>query len=477
MYDIKKLIKIFKSAIIETIMENNIENTNSVKLNKGIKPVTVLALTFLLLILVGTILLYLPVSHKEGMSVSLVRAFFTATSAVCVTGLTIANTYATFSVFGQVVIILLIQLGGLGLMTIATLIFIFAGKRITLKERLILQEAYSSSELQGLVKLTKKIVKYTLLIEGMGAILLSLSFVPKYGLLRGLWSSVFISISAFCNAGFDILGPDSLTGYASAPLVLIPVMLLIICGGIGFFVITDVVEKNKEQRTLKMHTKLVLSMTTALILIGASFYFIVEFNNPTTIGNMTVFDKIINSLFQSVSTRTAGFNTFPQLTLSEGSQTMTNALMFIGASPGGTGGGIKTTTFFLLIVIVINGARGNEEITTFKKTVKMKTALRVVAIVSIGLLVITIATSLIHSAEVVYRSKIAYSSILFECFSAYGTVGLSHGITSNLSNFSLIVLSIVMFIGRLGSLILGLVFAPKNQNVHIKYAEFNVTVG
>ncbi|MEG1805726.1 MAG: potassium transporter TrkG, partial [Clostridia bacterium] len=288
-------------------------STNLQHKKRALRPTSFIALTFLVLIMIGTVLLTLPVSHNSGEFFPFVKAMFTATSAVCVTGLAVADTLTEFSFFGQVVIILLIQLGGLGLMTIATLLFIIAGKRITLKERLILQEAYSQTDLSGLVRLTLKIAKYAFTLEGIGALILALCFFKDYGFLQGLWMGIFHSISSFCNAGFDLVGMgNSLVTLYDRPVIILTTSLLIILGGIGFMVINDFFVHKKEHRKFSLHTKVALFMTAFLLTFGTVGYCFLEWNNPNTMGNMSFLNKILSAFFQSVTARTAGFNSIPQ---------------------------------------------------------------------------------------------------------------------------------------------------------------------
>lgn len=445
---------------------------------RGLRPASFIALTFLALISIGTLLLSFPIAHNSGEFFPVVKSFFTATSAVCVTGLSIADTLTEFTFFGQLVILILIQLGGLGLMTIATLLFIIAGKRITLKERLILQEAYSQTDLSGLVRLTLKIAQYAFALEGIGAVILTICFIPEFGFFGGLWKGIFHSISAFCNAGFDILGTGaSLTTYYNRPIILFTISTLIVLGGIGFMVINDFFMHKKEHRHYSLHTKVAIVATAFLILFGTLSFLLFEYNNPLTIGNMTFLEKLLSSFFQSVTSRTAGFNTISQGDLTVSSSILTNILMFIGASPGGTGGGIKTTTFFVVVSMFVAGARGKEDIVAFKHSIKFKTALKSFSILVIGLIIVFLTSSTVFYIEKFAGTGLDYSSVLFEAFSAFGTVGLSTGITPSLTNASLIVIAVCMYLGRLGALILGLLVAGKGHPLLIKYSDWRIIVG
>ena len=461
-------------------MENSIRK-NSPKfkgLKRGMKPATLVSATFLILIGIGTLLLYLPISHNEGQNFSLVQSFFTATSAVCVTGLVVADTFTQFSFFGQLVIILLIQAGGLGLMTLATLFFIFAGKKITLKERLVLQEAYSQDDLSGLVRLTIKIVKYAFVIEGIGALILSLCFIGDFGFIQGVWKGIFHSISAFCNAGFDLIGlGNSLTSYYNNPIVLFTIMSLIVLGGIGFCVIIDCLGHKREKRRVLLHTKVALTMTAILIVLGTFVFLIAEWDNTKTIGNMNFFEKLLSSLFQSVTTRTAGFNTIDQGALTPTSIGFSNLLMFIGASPGGTGGGIKTTTFFVVLLMFVAGARGREDIVAYKHSIKFKNALKAFSIMVSAAVIVVVTSMLVYNFEILSGNPLLFDDVMFEAFSAFGTVGLSTGITPSLSDASLITISVTMYLGRIGALLLAVMFVGRNNLATIKYSDYRLIIG
>lgn len=454
-------------------MNNSIKNRRRAKL----QPVFIIAGTFLILIVFGTFLLSLPIAHKSATAFPFVKSLFTATSAVCVTGLVVADTFAEFSIFGQIVLIFLIQCGGLGLMTIATIMLVAVGKKITLRERLILQQQYGQNDLSGLVKMVIHICKYTFSIELVGIVLLAFDFIPRFGFSSGLWKAVFHSISAFCNAGFDIFGTGSLTTFSSNPFVLITVMLLIILGGLGFAVIANMLETFNSNKKLNLFSKTVLKITGTLIIFGTIFFAVFEWNNPLTIGNMSVFDKIINALFQSVTPRTAGFNSIDQGSLTPISVILTNFLMFIGASSGGTGGGIKITTAFLLVLMFVSGMKSDNSLIFKEKQIPARTAFRAFAIMIFTLFIVFAVSAAILAFEISQGHSILYSDILFESFSALGTVGLSRGITSSLCYGSLITLSIGMFVGRLGSLSISLLIILSNKTRNIKYTEYNFTIG
>ena len=330
--------------------------------NIKLKGVQILALGFILVILIGALLLTLPIATTSGESTNFLDALFTSTSAVCVTGLIVVDTGTYWNMFGQTVIMILIEIGGLGFMSFTTLIAIILGKKITLRERLILQDAMNTFNIQGLVKMVKYVLVFTVSVQFFGALLLSTQFVPQYGIAKGMFYSIFHSISAFCNAGFDILGNfSSLTSYNSNVVVIMVISALIIIGGLGFTVWSELYN-SKSLRKVSLHSKMVILMTTILVLGGTVLMFLFEHNNVNTISNMSFIDKVMNSFFASVTPRTAGFNSIPTDGMTTAGQFLTIILMFIGGSPGSTAGGIKTTTIGILIVTVICVIRGREDL-------------------------------------------------------------------------------------------------------------------
>ena len=463
-----------------------IENTTQedTKKTKPIKPARILVLGFLLVLILGTVALKLPISSVEGKSISWVDAFFTSTSAVCVTGLVVVNTAAQWSLFGKCVILALIQIGGLGFMAFTTLIFMIMGRKITLKERLVIQEALNQSTLSGMVKLTRRILLGTFLVEGIGAFLLCFRFIPQYGLQKGIFFSVFHSVSAFCNAGFDIIG-NSLESYTGDLLVNFIIMALIILGGLGFVVWMDLLElfRNRWREGLSwrrcfsklhLHSKLVLVISASLILLGFLFFLIVEWGNPETLGGLGAKDKVLGALFQSVSTRTAGFNSISQGGLNESSKFMSIILMFIGGSSGGTAGGIKTVTMAVLVITVISVVRGKRYTEVFGRRIGEETIRKTMAVFGISLTLVVSVTMVLNLFE-----SANFISLLFETASAFGTVGLSVGITDSLRIGTKCVLAFTMFAGRLGPMTMAVAFTAnlKNNDTHIKPAEENVMVG
>ena len=460
---------------------------NDNKLNKTKAKITstrTIFLGFLVVILLGSVILSTPIANADGKWLFYVDSFFTATSAVCVTGLVVVDTANQFSLFGEIVILFLIQIGGLGFMTFATLIFIMVGRKIGLTERLAIKESMASFSLQGMVKLIKIVALITIVIEGIGAILLSITFIPEYGLGHGIYMSIFHSISAFCNAGFDILGTSAnpYQGYsifATNVMACLPLMMLIVIGGLGFAVVGDIISKHKWGK-FGIHTRVVLVVSGVLIMVGATFYLISEYNNPLTMGNMNFGQKLLASLFQSITTRTAGFSTISQVDMNDSSKLFTQIMMFIGASPGSTGGGVKTTVFFVVLMALASNLQGKENVVISKRHIPQKRILRATAILFFGLIVVLSSSILLMIAET-GKAGMDYSSILFEVGSAFGTVGLTTGITSNLSIFSKIVLCITMFLGRVGPLTVGYAIIEKNLSTgvqnNIKYPEAKILLG
>ena len=437
-------------------------------------PAIRIALSFAIVILIGTILFLLPISSPQGKQMTFLQSLFTSTSSVCVTGLNVINPSFDLSVFGQIMLLILVQIGGLGLMTLASMLLIILGKKITLQDRLTLTESFNQEELSGIVKLTKKIIIYTAVIELFGAVFLSFSFVPKYGAV-GLYYAIFHSISAFCNAGMVIL-PDPMTGFQSDVVMNLSVMLLIFLGGIGFSVLTDVVKSKKPSKFL-FHTKMVLLASFSLILMTALSVFFLEFHNQSTMGNLSFGKKIMASFFQAVTLRTAGFNTIEQSGMTYGSKVLSMLNMFIGASPGSTGGGIKTTTFVVLLFTLISGVTSSDkEIVIRGRSVTQRTLMRVILLVTFSCLINFIFLFMISIAE--GGSGISVDALLFEVLSAYNTVGLSYGITPQLTHISQIFIIILMFTGRLGGIVLTLLFLRKNNDpLTIKYPDMHIMVG
>jgi trk system potassium uptake protein TrkH len=450
---------------------------------RKLKPVQVIALGFIGMILIGGILLTMPIATKNGQSIGFLNALFTSTSAVCVTGLVVVDTGTTFSIFGQVVILILIQAGGLGFMTITTLIFLLVGKKISLKERMIIRDSLNENDLSGMVKMIQRILMVTFIAEFIGASLLATRFIPIYGILKGIYFSVFHAVSAFCNAGFDLIGGfRSFTMFANDPAINITIMALIILGGIGFVVILDVARKIKStKRTrLSLHTKIVLLMTASLIIIGALLFFLLESGNPNTIGSseLTTGGKVLASFFQSVTPRTAGFNTIDQNSMGIAAKFLTMIFMFIGASPASAGGGIKTTTAATIMFLVYSIIRGKKDVNIMGKRIDRNVILRAIAILVLSIAVVFIMTFILFITET-QGNGFNFESIMFEVFSAFGTVGLSSGITPMLSVIGKVIIIITMYGGRIGLLTLMLAVTSRlyREDSKLKFPEDRFMVG
>ncbi|MCX7883687.1 MAG: TrkH family potassium uptake protein [Caloramator sp.] len=439
-----------------------------------LEPVQILALGFAAVILIGAILLSLPISSVEGKFTPFIDCLFTSTSAVCVTGLVTLDTGTYWSTFGQIIIMILIETGGLGFMTFATFFAVLLGRRISLRERLIMQEAYNAFNIQGMVKLMLYVMGITFAIEGVGAIILMTQFIPQYGLSKGIYYGIFHSVSAFCNAGFDLIGGfKSLTPYAENITINLTICALIVIGGIGFAVITEVIN-NRGLKRLSLHTKVVLTTTALLIVSGAVLFFLFEYSNPKTMGALSFKGKILASIFASVTPRTAGFNTISTSDMTTAGKFLTIILMFIGASPGSTGGGIKTSTFTLLFMTVISVIRGREDTEIFKKRIGRSLVYRALAIIIIAFGLVILTTMILSITQ-----DGDFVEFLYESTSAFGTVGLSLGLTTRLNIIGKIIIILTMYSGRVGPLTLTLAFARKAQitNSNIKYPEDKLLVG
>jgi trk system potassium uptake protein TrkH len=448
---------------------------------KKFTPVQLVVLSFLAVIITGAILLMLPYSSASNRFTDPITAIFTATSATCVTGLVVVDIGTHWSLFGQIVILLLIQIGGLGYMTISTFFLIFSNRKITLRQRFMLKEGLNVYKLTGIISFAKTIFFTVLFFEGLGAVALSIRFLKDYTLLKSAWMGVFHTVSAFCNAGFDIVGNfKSFTGYANDMTINLTVMTLIVFGGIGFYVIWEISNKikdhfvSKERKKLSLHSKLVLRITAMLIIASAVFILLLEWNNPKTLGVLPLRGKILASFFQSITTRTAGFSTLNIGSMTQATLLGMIILMFIGGSPGGTAGGIKTTTFTVVMLLLLSAYREKMAITTNGRTVKLSIARRAVFIMGFAIFIILLATFLILVAQ---GQKFNFFQVLFEVTSAFGTVGLTTGITPNLSNFSRIVIIATMFIGRVGPLSFILSFVTRKELIRPEYPEEEVVVG
>ncbi len=444
---------------------------------------------FFVIIMIGAFVLMLPISSATGQVTDFVTALFTSTSAVCVTGLVVVETYAHWSVFGKTVILMLIQIGGIGFMSLVTIISIVVGKKITLKERLAIQQAFNLDGLEGLVKLVKNVFKVTFCFEFVAAIILTFKFfftdVYEYTLIEAMGLGIFHSISAFCNAGFAILPGESLIPFKTDVLVNVVISTLIIVGGLGVAVWQDVarVVKNwKKKRTMKqrfnsftLHSKMALITTAVLLVFGFLVFLAIEFNNSKTIGNESFGDKTIMAMFYSVTLRTAGFNTFALADLNPASKFLSVIFMLIGGSPGGTAGGMKTVTFFTVIVIVINTIKGNDQIVIFNKKIPPALFNKALTIIIVYLTIFLTATILL----LIDMPDAKPLDITYEVASALATVGVTANITPYLSVFGQFVIMICMFIGRLGPITLAVaLLARQNENHNVlDYPEEKVMLG
>lgn len=429
-------------------------------------------LGFALIILLGSLLLMLPISSAAGETLPFVDALFTATSATCVTGLVVVDTGTYFSTFGQIVIMLLIQVGGLGFMTMATLFSLVLKRKISLKDRLILQEAMNQNTMEGIVRLIRKVLLYSLVIESCAALLFAIRWAFDMPLGRALYFGVFHAVSMFNNAGFDLFGEyRSLTLYVADPLVNFVAMFLIVSGGIGFIVLSDIIDF-RRRRKLSLHSKVVLSMTSALIVVGALVIFIFEFTNPRTLAPLGWGGKFWAALFQSVTPRTAGANTVDIGELRQASQFFMIILMFIGASPSSTGGGIKTTTFTILVGAVISMIRGQSDLVLFRYRMAQERIFKAVTITMLALFLVVAVAMVLSTTE-----DASFLSILFETTSAFGTVGLTMGLTGKLTVIGKILISFTMFAGRLGPLTLAYALGPKKGKELYRHPEGKMIIG
>jgi len=438
---------------------------------------SILTLGFLALILLGTVLLALPIAAKSGQSIGLFDSLFTSTSAVCVTGLVVVDTGTTFSLFGQFVLIVLIQVGGLGFMVFATMLMVMLGRRLSIRGRMLIRESMNTSSLSDLGSLTMLYLLLSLTIELVGAVTLCFRFVPLYGWKHGTWMALFHSVSAFCNAGFDLFGNyASLTAFSGDPLVLLTVASLIILGGLGFSVILETARNRQGFRNLSLHTRIVLMTTLVLLLAGTVFYWIVERTNAETLAGCSEGEKILNAFFQSVTMRTAGFNSFDLSGFRDGSKLFSSLLMIIGASPASTGGGIKTTTIATLTLLMLSVVRGESEVNVARRRLSDDISRRALTVSVLFLTTLLTGTLIISLIE---NGRFPLEDILFEASSAMGTVGVSAIGTPNLSSASRAVLLPMMFLGRVGPLTLAVAVAKRQGGIRTasKYPEEKIMIG
>ena len=436
----------------------------------------IIALMFLLIILLGTLLLSLPVASRNGQSCGFVPALFTATSSTCVTGLVLFDTWTQWSGFGQVVIICLIELGGLGFMTAASFVIFLLRKKVGVKERMLMAQALSTSDMDGVVRLQKWVLIGSLLIQLTGALVLFFHFLPAYGWENAAKWGVFHAISAFCNAGFDIFGcmqpSASVMVFQNDPVVLLTLSALVILGGLGFFVWEEVVTI-RSWKKFSVYTKLVLLVSGVLLVGGAVGFCLMEWNNPATLGAMSVPDKILNGFFQSVTLRTAGFASVDQGALTDGSKGLSLLLMLVGGSSGSTAGGAKTVTLLVLVLFIVSRARGKSSVCVFKRTIPNSQVMDAMTIVSI-----MVFLSLFGAIFISATSPVGFTDSLYEAVSALATVGLSSVGTANLSLSAQILIIIYMYFGRVGVLTLSLGFLMGNEaEDRFRYAHTSLLIG
>lgn len=443
-------------------------------MKQRLSRVQTIALGFLLIIAVGTILLMLPISSKNGEVTGFLNALFTATSSTCVTGLVVVDTYTHWSLFGQAVILLLIQIGGLGFITIGVFFSIFLKRRIGLKERNLIQESMNTLQIGGTVRLVLKIVRYTVIFEVVGALLLMIRFIPQFGIAEGIWYGIFHSISAFCNAGFDLMGKmepySSLLLYTDDILVNVVIMALIIIGGIGFIVWDDISIHRWKIKEYMLHTKIVLAMTFVLIVLGSICFYLLEYQNLTALDTK---GQVLASVFGAVTPRTAGFNTIDTGAYTEGTRMLTVMLMFIGGSPGSTAGGIKTTTMVVILLYVWSTLRNKSGLNIFGRRMDEDSIKKAATVFFINLLLAAIFCLAMAGME----PCLPLSDIFMEVFSAIGTVGISTGITRDVTLASKYMLIFLMYCGRIGSMSFALLFTEKTHSAPVKLPVERITIG
>lgn len=433
-----------------------------------------IAIGFFIIIIVGTFLLTLPISGRRGEWTNPVDALFTATSATCVTGLAVFDTYQYWSVFGQIVIITLIQIGGLGFITFGVGFSIFFKQRIGLARRNLIQESVSALKLAGVVKLVRKIIIGTAIFEGIGAVVLAIRFIPKMGFVVGIYNAVFHSISAFCNAGFDLMGRyeeySSLTAYSGDIVINITIMLLIIIGGLGFIVWDDIWHNRLKFRKYSLHSKIVIISTTVLVFGGAILFGIFEHNN--TMAGMNPVETVLASLFASVTTRTAGFNTIDLGAMTQSSKLLTDVLMFIGGSPGSTAGGIKTTSIVVMICYIGANLNGIQGVNILGRRISEEDVKKASVVMGINMGIAVVALIAITAVQ-----PFNMDDLLLEVFSAIGTVGLSTGLTRQLTTFSKLVIIFLMYCGRIGSTTFATSFIGNKRRAPVQYPVEHINVG
>lgn len=458
------------------------------KKTKNYSSVRRIGFSFFMVIFIGSVLLTMPFSNQSGQITGYIDHLFTATSATCVTGLVSVVPCQQYTLIGQIIILLLIQIGGLGFLTLMSLMYVLMRKKLSFSNKLVMQEALNTDSLKDLSKYIKSVIKYTIFFEGIGALCLMMVFIPEFGIVKGFYFGVFHSISAFCNAGFDILGSQSLCQYVGNIWINMVISGLIIAGGLGFVVWIDLSTVWKKYKTtykrfklkkfissLTLHTKIVLIMTSILILTGMAGTFILEYSNPDTLGQLPMEEKILASYFQSVTLRTAGFASIDMASLNNATKFLMAAIMFIGGSPAGTAGGIKTVTFAIIVLYIRALRKGENQVHCLNKTISEPIVKRSLTIVLISFSIALTGLFLLS----VFENK-DFIDLLFEVFSAFATVGLSAGVTPLLTTMGKIVVIILMYIGRIGPITMVLIFARKynlKKGKDINYVEERVLIG
>ncbi len=451
---------------------------------KELSAAQIIPIGFLLMIALGTGLLSLPFATASGQRAPFLTALFTSTTSVCVTGLVVVDTFSYWSLFGKAVILMLIQIGGLGILAVSASLIMLLHKSFSIRGRAMLRDSFDLDSLHGVLPFLRRVVLGVLTVEGIGAVLYAIAFVPRFGFARGIWYAVFHAISAFCNAGLDLIGPDSFQPFHDSPYVLLVTMALIIFGGLGYIVWFDTFSTARESvrrrfgvrwffRHLSEHTKLVLSATAFLIVFGAGATLLLEMRNPLTLGALPWGERILNAVFQSVTYRTAGFAAIPQSGLSDGSVLFGTVMMFIGGSPMGTAGGVKTVTLAVLLLSALSYVRGHADTVVFRRRIEQSLVKKAAAILSFSLLLSLLSSVLLSAAD-----GVPLTDAVFEVFSATGTVGLSRGITPQLSVFGRILIILCMYLGRIGPISLALFFhTDLSGGKNIRYAQGRYFVG
>ena len=443
---------------------------------RGMNATRFVAFSFAGIILLGALLLTLPIASKDGQSAGFFTGLFTATSATCVTGLILVDTGIHWSLFGQVVIAVLLQIGGLGLMTIMSIFSLIIGRRIGLSERLIMVSTLNLNEMEGVVRVVRHALIGTFAIEGVGAILMAARYIPRLGLAHGLWAGIFQAISAFCNGGFDVIGErygafSSLAGVNDDPVILLTTGALIVIGGLGFFVWEDVLQ-SRCWKKLSLYSKLVLSMTAVLIVGGTAFVLLAEYHNPATLGDMPLWQKVLNALFQSITLRTAGFDSIGQGGMTDETKAVSIMLMLIGGSSGSTAGGIKTVTVAVLLLTLRASLRGREQVTIRRRTIP---ASRVMTAMSLTLMILSLF--FVGSIVITTLEGLPYIVCAFETASALATVGVTAGITTTLGRVSQSILILFMYLGRVGVFSASVAFAAGRKPAKIQYPSAELMIG